>query len=133
MENQFCEIIDSILDHMCEVQQNENCGILGNDDVNLYKARDLARKYGFKKITELLSTELAACDENYTAEEYVKDRNEKFKKIELSKVDKIIKKNNITNEDIKNFLNEDYKCIFRMEIIAILIKIDKNLLEEYLG
>ena len=74
MEDQFCEIVECLLDYQAEAQMNENCGI-GNDDVGLYKARDLARKYNLEKVLEKLSF---GHEDDMTADEYTRRRKEKY-------------------------------------------------------
>lgn len=96
-ESQFCEIVDALLDFHEKAQENENCGPLGNDEVGLYRARDLARKYGFKQILEKLSfgyydVTNSVTRNDVTAEEYISMRKQKLEKLYQESIDRRIKR-----------------------------------------
>ena len=78
VEDVFAEIVGELLDYHAECQENENCGI-GNDEINLYKARDLARKHDLKKVLKVLCYDLN--DDDKTAEQYKEERQRKFQEL----------------------------------------------------
>lgn len=99
-EKQFCEIAEELLKFHDEAQSNENCGI-GNDEVNLHRARDLAKKYNLQELYSKLS--VGGYEPDYTAEDYVREREEKIELVRNNYIQKEQKKIKYYQTQLKKY------------------------------